>query len=572
MVNYLTIISRADFSNLYKYGHIFVHNMVPFDGKLSDHADDKYLFDAVTTYMDTYEYATEYILLHVYRTVFSTKSVEIFVRDIVGVYALDEDSKTSLAASLDSRINIQVSAWTPFFVELNKRQAIRQSKAGEYNCFEIFQITNEERKAVNRLIPNGFVEELYNDLYGHIRPSGNRSLWNYLIRYERHQFYWNDIRGFFSDAIHVYENFRQKNEIDYEIADEVPLADVIGSCGTEFIDIYVALRNAQGNDYQTSGCNYFAVAPLFLYLKSYFREGGITPSAFSSNEFISDGKLHDYLKFDFALAVALLGISLGHDLTYSCYYQIKNLGIFNQLIESKINTQIKDPETGQDLTIQETQGLVDALFNEVKKLREDNATMEERLTNISTELEDLKSKKMVNSDVEEQYELDTKESNEQEYNEQPDNEEKAPVMSDEQDEQSCKVEENVPLTEKEQDADLEKDGCDQTVQENPIPSEKEETVESIQDENIVVEQAESPQDGGQDSLVNTGSEGAIHTSSVSFPILMKKLNSKGNKFLTGRFAKEEYAHNEKEYKELRRENFAPEDYLDDKSLFNNLEN
>ena len=66
MVNYLTIISRSDFSNLYKFGHIYVHNVVPFEGMLSDHADDKFLFDAVTAYMDTYEYSTEYLLLHIF--------------------------------------------------------------------------------------------------------------------------------------------------------------------------------------------------------------------------------------------------------------------------------------------------------------------------------------------------------------------------------------------------------------------------------------------------------------------------------------------------------------------------
>ena len=75
MVNYLTIISRSDFSNLYKFGHIYVHNAVPFEGKLSDHADDKFLFDAVTAYMDTYEYSTEYLLLHIFKIPFHRLSL-----------------------------------------------------------------------------------------------------------------------------------------------------------------------------------------------------------------------------------------------------------------------------------------------------------------------------------------------------------------------------------------------------------------------------------------------------------------------------------------------------------------
>ena len=368
MVNCLSIISRAEFNNLYKFGHLYVHNIVPFEGKLSEHIDDKYLFDAVTAYMNTYEYSTEYILLHVCKLPFSGSSVEIFVKDVVGVYALDEEARASLAVSLDSRIVIQVSAWKSFFVDLNKKQAIRQARAGEYNCFEIFKISYEDRIKVATLLPEGFVEELFSDLYSHVRPSGNRSIWNYLIRYERHNPYWNDNRGFFSDAIHVYENYSHKGEIDYEIADEVALANVIGSSGTKFSEIYKLLKQKQGNDYQINGCSYFGVAPLYLYLKSCFKEGGITPTSFYSNEYLCNGDYYKFFGFDFAVAVSLLGISLGHDLTYSCYYEIMNIGIFNHILESRITTKIQIPKTVDCVDSQENQN---ELFSEVKRSQED---------------------------------------------------------------------------------------------------------------------------------------------------------------------------------------------------------
>jgi len=199
----------------------------------------------------------------------------------------------------------------------------------------------------------------------------------------------NDNRGFFSDAIHVYENFKQKSEIDYEIADEVPLGYVIGSCGDKFSDIYKLLRHEQGVDYQVNGCNYFAVAPLFLYLKSLFKEGGITPASFYNNEYVCNGDFYTYFGFDFAVAVSLLGLSLGHDLTYSCYYEISNLGIFNHLVESKINAQILNPETGESLNPQEAQELINTLTNEVKKLQEDAIVMEELLNEASNKKQEI---------------------------------------------------------------------------------------------------------------------------------------------------------------------------------------
>lgn len=544
MVNYLTIISRTDFSNLYKFGHLYVHNIVPFEGKLSDHADDKFLFDAVTAYMDTYEYTTEYLLLHIFKVPFSGSSVEIFVKDIVGVYALDEEARASLAVSLDSRIVLQVSAWSSLFNELNKKQAIRQSKAGEYNCFEIFKIKNEDRNAVSRLIPKGFVEELFSDLYSHVRPSGNSCIWNYLIRYERHQPYWNDNRGFFSDAIHVYENFKQKSEIDYEIADEVPLGNVIASCGDKFSDIYKLLRHKQGDNYQVDGCNYFAVAPLFLYLKSLFKEGGITPASFYNNEYLCNGDFYTYFGFDFAVAVSLLGLSLGHDLTYSCYYEIQNLGIFNHFVESKINAQILNPETGDSLNSQEAQELINTLTNEVKKLREDAIAMEELLNEASNQKQEIVESDILTSVAEDAG--PENESLKETSDIKGEEEEKTELVHNEQNEhvQSLK-EEKGPVVNDEQQSKL--DEPQDSLQEEPIQK-KENTQEQ------------------------PSNEGQILSSSMNFPILMKKLKKDRTGFLTKKYAKEEYAHNEIRYKELLKQNYAPENFFEKGSLFSNLDN
>lgn len=523
MVNYLTIISRTDFSNLYKFGHIYVHNIVPFEGKLSDHADDKFLFDAVTAYMDTYEYSTEYLLLHVFKVPFSGSSVEIFVKDIVDVYALDEEARASLAVSLDSRIVLQVSAWNGFFLELNKKQAIRQAKAGEYNCFEIFKISNEDRAAVAKLLPKGFVEELFSDLYSHVRPSGNRSIWNYLIRYERHHPYWNDNRGFFSDAIHVYENYKQKSEIDYEIADEVPLGDVIASCGDKFSDIYKLLKQKQGNDYQVNGCNYFAVAPLFLYLKSLFKECGITPASFYSNEYLCNGDFYSYFGLDFAVAVSLLGISLGHDLTYSCYYEITNLGIFNHFVESKINAQILNPETGESLNPQEAQELINTLTNEVKKLQEDAIVMEELLNEASNTKQEIVEGDNSTSDTEYAgYE-----------NESP--KEAPDITSEEEVQKELEQKEQVNVIQKGGDSFLEDQG--QHLQNKQEMSQPEGSSQ-------IEQEAHRQKDQDSGSL----------SSSIQFPLQMKKLKNDGT---INRRKTPVWAHNEEEYIKLIKDKWIP---------------
>lgn len=384
MVNYISLIRRSDFNDLYRFGHLYVHNVVPFEGDLSEHEDDRSLFDAVTAYMNTYEYSTEYLILHFNRYAFSGTSVEIFIKDVVGVYALDKDAHASLSASLDPRINLQVSCWTKFFLNLSMKHSVRQSKAGMFNCFEIFRITEEERRRIAALIPHNFVEDLFADLFSEKRPEGDKSIWTYLLRYERHHPYWNDMRGYFSDAIHVFENFKSKHEFDYEIADEVPLGDKLAHCGTNFSDIYRTIMASNPTQYSVEGCNYFAVAALYLYMHGQFKEGGITVTKLRQNAQLAQGIVHEQYGFDFALAVALLGIKLGQELTYSCYYELQNLGIFNRMTirQSKLNKEempLADPTDGKRLSLDEAQDLLNSQYVEINKLNDTVQELEQKM-------------------------------------------------------------------------------------------------------------------------------------------------------------------------------------------------
>ena len=496
MGNFLSIVSRSDFNDLYKFGHIFVHNMIPFEGELSEHVDDKLLFDAVTAYMNTYEYSTEYLLLDIRKSPFVGASVEIFIKDVANIFALNTEAQANLSVSLDQRINLQVSCWEKYFNELNKKQSIRQSKAGKFNCYEIFQISTDERNAVEKLLPECFVEDLFNDLYEHKRPNGDKNIWTYLIRYERHHPYWNDMRGFFSDAIHVFENYIQKHEIDYEIAEEVPLGDVLSQCSAHFNDIYQMFMRSADNRYRIDGFNYFAVAPLFLYMKSYFKDGGITPAKFYQNTHLSSGSLHEKYGLDFALAVALLGISLGQDLTYSCYYEIKNLGIFNKSEITK-KSKISDPLTGKKLSNEEAQSLIDDLSYKTEELNGEISKLKETIAKLKESIDTAKqgqSKSALTESIE-----------------------STPNVLDE-------------------------------------PS-QEEAKDVVSDES-----SQSASEGSSEIEITTNEP------KISFPLEMKKFAKGKKRFLKG---KTKWAHNQQEYEEMIKDNWAPFNYFVQNSFFTN---
>lgn len=383
MNNYLVLISRSDFINLYKYGHFYVHNAVPFNGDMDSVKEDKALFDAVTNYMDTFEYSMEYLILHFRKKPYIGSTIEVFIRDIDTVFAIDESAKRTLEPSLDPRIYLQISDWGKFFEDKMKDQRVRQSIAGKYNCYEIFNIPPEDRSFVDKIFNYDFIKGVYDEAFKGLRPSGNKSIWHYLIRYERHSYYLNDLRGYLSDAIHVYENFKNKDEIGSAIADKVPAAQFIEETSdNDFIKILLNFDKAYGSQYIIEGCNYLIIASIFLLMFSTFKDGGINPIVIIENR-----KTYEkfYCKFglDFSIAVALLGIKLGQDLTYSCYYQVKGLGIFQEPKKKEKDSGFFDPRNGEPIKSEDIQYYLERFNDKVNELSEENKYLEQKILDLN---------------------------------------------------------------------------------------------------------------------------------------------------------------------------------------------
>jgi len=518
-MNYLSIIRRSDFNDLYKYGHIFVHNAIPFDGELSEHEDDKTLFNAVTSCMNTFEYPTEYLLLHICRDAFMGNSVEIFTKDIAALYALNPEAHAQLSVSLDTRINLQISCWSDMFTGLMMKQSTRQAKAGVFNCHEIFGLSAEERNRTFAMLPKNFVEDLFADLFAKKRPSGDKSIWAYLIRYERHVPYWNDERGLFSDAIHVYENFLKKEEIDYEIADELPIGDKLTKCRPNFFDIMNFITSQRESEkYRVDGCNYIVVATLYLYMKNLFRDGGLTTSKLMSDPNLAS--FHQRFGFDFAFAVTLLGITLGQEQTYSCYYEMANLNIFNKQAShsSRINNAapLIHPQTGETISNDTAQALLNEMTADLRSFREENESLMSKITELSQKLA------------------------QQENLPQPQDEVAVPETAEQHNEPIPGVHE---------------------VEQAPAPEPKPEIEPEPQSEAEL--QPESEAEPEPEPETKPESESSFE------PVKMIKLKKDRTGFYSknSKYYEECYAHTEEEFLELKRKRFERYDFFDKNSIF-----
>lgn len=352
MIQYLAIIRKSDFIDLFKYGHLFVHHAMTFDGKFEEHKNDKRLFEFLTAKMNPYEYSFEYLMILLQQEYYKGASFEINISDVLSIYAFNEIAKKEMSISFDPRIQIHVSPWSTWFDKLQKDQFIKQSMRGIDNLWGIFNLTEENKKYCQRHIEGDVISEVFRELFANERPVGEHSLWTYLLRYERHSLYPRNLKGFFCDFIHVVCNWRANKEQLGDVAETTQVYQVLS--GTQFHEFVNVVCNSPLHKMteDATGCNFCVVAPLFLFLKSVFCNGIDIRVSYNGTPIL---KIINYLKNDhsveFALAIYLLGVTLGFDKTYDAYYDAIELPIFKKkvishVVASKMNNDSK-PEPHQ---------------------------------------------------------------------------------------------------------------------------------------------------------------------------------------------------------------------------------
>ena len=322
-MDYIAIIRKADFVDLFKYGKLNVYSAINFDGNINAHANDNDLFENLTRNMNLFEYTFEYMVIHFISDNWNEHSCFVSIENVRGLYTFDEEAKKEMNVSFDSRIRLHVSPWSEKFKALHKKQLMSQSKRGIDNLWTIFGLTETDRKACESIITGNIVFEVFDELFSNKRPTGKQSIWTYLLRYERHSFYPKNTKGYFCDYIHVACNWLKKMELQEDVAETTGLYSQIINCSKEdfasLSNIAVSSNLSSLTD-EDAGCKFAIAAPLFLFMKDKFSDG-----------FRIDSKFINYAKkfeLECSVAVYLLGLTLGYDRTYDAYYDFIKLPIF----------------------------------------------------------------------------------------------------------------------------------------------------------------------------------------------------------------------------------------------------
>lgn len=334
MKDYLAIIRKLDFIDLFKYGHFTLSYAVPFDGNISAHADDIELFDMLTSRMNMYEYSFEYLIIHFNADDYNDQYISIDIRNVCALYTFDQEAKKEMSISFDPRIQLHVSPWADKFDKLQRNLSIKQSQRGIDNLWTIFDLPTEDLFKCREIIKPSITQEVFREFYNYERPSGDQSIWTYLLRYERHSFYPKGMIGYFCDFIHVFCNFSKKKELNGEVAESTQLFPLLIECkNPQFASLEKIVESSPLYKIteEVAGCRFAIAAPLFLFLKAKFADG---------IEHKPDKEFIDYTKkvggFECSIAIYLLGLSLGYDKTYDSFYESAELPFFKIVIQPSI--------------------------------------------------------------------------------------------------------------------------------------------------------------------------------------------------------------------------------------------
>jgi len=335
MNNYILLIRKNDLIDYIKYGHYFpLCSSIEFDGDIDSLSKDINKAWKLLEKANDFEYSIEYYLIHVSISTKLSPSKRILISDLKGIYSLNSDAYR-IGLSLKPSVRLNQPIWDDnlfdtFLLNIEKADSDR----GLENIERIFDVSFAK-------MPKGFMKRgkkdrehygIIADSYYNVKLSEHDSIWSYLCRYERHQNYPNDNRGFFLDTIHVVYNYQKKMALDVSMVDVSIGKHVLEMPKEITYKDLVAVIEQHSNFIEFTDKlfkGFYRVAPLYMILKSVFKDGFDPDKKYFGmplDKFIETLKTPKYYnQDDLRIALYLVGFQLGWNNTYQYLYKKEHL-------------------------------------------------------------------------------------------------------------------------------------------------------------------------------------------------------------------------------------------------------
>lgn len=387
MKQYLSIVLRNQFNLFYRFGYTFIPKaqLLEFDDEINDETKENIIkqFKTVTPF----EYDEEYLILHLEKAVNNESDfVQFEINNVVAVYPLSQQAKISIESKIDQRIRLEKPIFETVLPAIETEIENKEVEKAISALWTICKIESPLEKYITTLglenILNGLEYRKHGTKANKIQ---NGNYWEYLIAYDRFDYFPNSTLGYFYDSGQVFafskglptfegsgiHKFLEKLNSTNPTA---KLPDIIKYLETEEqLKSYVSQTT-------TTDIKQYIVAPLYLMLRDEIRK----------SDDIAQTKLFknlDYLKkFDdsFSYAIILLGAFFGFRKFYDNYYEALNLRFYKDFKTSQKQTATEEhkEEIKTDLKKETTENLTTDEKIEEQNLT--NKTEEENKTEIQT--------------------------------------------------------------------------------------------------------------------------------------------------------------------------------------------
>lgn len=373
MDNYLALIRRADFVDLFKYGSLHVNKDLTrlFTCPVESLSEKETIFRDLTAFANAFESSFSYLFIHYTKS--AGRSNDIHISDVKHIYPLDYEAKRELSLAFDPRIRIEEPLWPDAVREFQKKNTIEGCMNGVLNLWKIYGIEMSMEEIGNSYVTPSILREVVDELYANEHPEGDLPIWVYAMRYERHGFYPPNTIGCFMDAVHVIFNYMKKQELDSEAIESTNIIQFLRRLDSslekkQFNLILKELSKEESatpilekaKEIEPSVDLIKCLALFYIYRNRYIEEFRY------EEDWAKTGKKNGK---EFYVAAYMLGCILQHDHTYDCLYEHLPLDIFKKrevlpnekmteqvgvIIESKINK--KEAEGMEETPIVPTNG------------------------------------------------------------------------------------------------------------------------------------------------------------------------------------------------------------------------
>mgnify|MGYP006916076838 CR=1 FL=1 len=335
-MEYIALIKKDSFDCLFKYGRIHLNDCdsICIANHIDEYRNDSSLLNVLFKERDDFEWSFEYVLINYVTDEEDSKST-VRIEKVLGLYALDEQSVNSLPARLDPRVVINPPLWPNAMNDIKMAKDVESCKRGIDNVWKIFNLSESDKQRCSAIITDAIINEVVRENYNNEQPTGDLSIWVYLLRYQRHEMYPQNDMGYFLDTVHVFTNWHYKDSYQFNTeATDVfkSLMDYSGRKSYSDILSYIKTTPEITNFRELAGMDgFYKIAPLYLKLLEPFAEKGIDLDGNIGGMplKLQISKLKHF-GFDFSMAAYLLGIILGYDRTSDALYDSLKLNIFRK--------------------------------------------------------------------------------------------------------------------------------------------------------------------------------------------------------------------------------------------------